>query len=163
MELTGIAPATFSMPSRRSPIRASAPCLLGTSGPPRRSAPSLPQARLGAARRPACQARRFFCVVCFVSRVDLVERRGIAPRSLQCESRVLLLNYRPRWRARRHRLRRATSWRPRKTRMRSSEVSVLSRPRRNRTLSPSVGSSAGHHDSAAQVAPPAGVEPSLTP
>ena len=25
-----------------------------------------------------------------------VERRGIAPRSLQCESRVLLLNYRPR-------------------------------------------------------------------
>jgi hypothetical protein len=27
--------------------------------------------------------------------VSLVERRGIAPRSLQCESRILLLKYRP--------------------------------------------------------------------
>jgi hypothetical protein len=151
------------MPLRRSPIRASAPCR------------------------------------------DLVERRGIAPRSLQCESRVLLLNYRPRWPARRHGLRRATWWRPRKTRWRgprgqdggevpcsravattsrsgrcmrgtrwcwarrrspsrdardprrrckkSSSKKLLSscgRPRRNRTFSPSVGSSAGHHDSAAQ-------------
>ena len=87
----------------------------------------------------------------------LVERRGIAPRSLQCERSVLLLNYRPRGPM--------YSWGSRR-----------GRPRRNRTLSPGVGIPAGHHDSTAcaraaaariafasrtLAAPRTGIEPSL--
>lgn len=76
---------------------------------------------------------------------ELVERRGIAPRSLQCERSVLLLNYRPSGCV--------------VGRVVSRSRGERSGKRRNRTFSTGFWRPVGRHDSATQSAPRTGIEP----